>query len=68
MASVGRAWSILKGRATGNVGEAATFLESLSPAEMKERNKAESRARGGKFRKTMRLGERLRKRVIRGPT
>ena len=60
MNSVGQAFAILKGRRQGDQNEAKGFLDSLSPAELKERNRQESKARGSaRPKKAYKLGERL---------
>ena len=51
MASVGRAYAVLRGRLTGDQEEASKFLEGLSDNERIIRNRKESRVRN-KLRKT----------------
>jgi hypothetical protein len=59
--SVGQAFAILKGRRHGDQDKAKGFLDSLDPAELKERNRQESKARGSaRPKKPYRLGERVR--------
>ena len=61
MMSVGQAWSIIKGRKTGDAEKAKGFLSSLSPGRRKEQNRQESQARGSaRPKKPYRLGERIR--------
>ena len=61
MNSVGQAYAILKGRRQGSQEKAKGLLDSMSPAERKERNRQESQARGrARPKKPYKLGERLR--------
>jgi hypothetical protein len=62
MASVGRAWAILKGRLSGNKEEAHAFLNQMPKQEYLERNRTESRTRG-KIRKRRRQMGQFRRRA-----
>ena len=50
MQSVGHAFGILKGSKPGNPEEAQAFIDSMHPAELRERNRQESQV-GNKLRK-----------------
>jgi hypothetical protein len=59
--NVGNAWAIIRDRRHGNKKFAENYLNSMSPAERKERNKQDSQARGSRrSRKPYRLGESVR--------
>ncbi len=61
MNSVGQAYAIIRGRRQGNREEAQGLLDSMSPAERRERNRQDSKARGSaRPKKPYKLGERLR--------
>ena len=59
--SVGQAYAIIRGRRNGNVEQAKGLLDSMGPAERKERNRQDARAKGSRRnRKAYRLGESVR--------
>ena len=61
MGSVGQAYAIIRGRRNGNVEQAKGLLNSMGPAERKERNRQDSRAKGSRrLKKAYRLGESVR--------
>ena len=59
MASVGRAYAVLRHRLSGNKQEAADFLNSMSRPQLQQRNRLESRARSSSVKKYPRRGSRL---------
>lgn len=62
--SVGHAFAILKGRATGDREDASRYLNEMSPTQLIMRNRSESRIRARiKKRKDLRLGHRPRPRI-----
>jgi hypothetical protein len=61
--NVGRAYSIVRNRITGNNEKAQGFLDGINPAKRKEMNRQDSQARGSRRKKkAYKLGERLRRR------
>ena len=56
MNSVGQAYAVLRGRLSGDQGEATKLLESLSPAERSTRNRLESRMRGRRLGSRYKMG------------
>lgn len=60
MGSVGQAYAIIRGRRNGNVEQAKGLLNSMGPAERKERNRQDSQATGRRRKKSYRLGESVR--------
>ncbi len=67
MNSVGQAYAIMRGRRHGDREKASGLLESMGPAERKERSRQDSQAKGSaRPKKPYRLGERVRVRARRG--
>ena len=61
MASVGKAWAIIRGRMSGNVEKAKGLLTNTPPLKLIEMNRQEASTRGSKRKKTpYKLGERIR--------
>ena len=61
MGNVGQAYAIIRGRRNGNVEKAKGLLDSMGPAERRERNRQDSQAKGARRRKkAYRLGESVR--------
>ncbi len=59
--NVGQAYAIIRGRRNGNVEQAKGLLDSMGPAERRERNRQDSRAKGSRrSKKAYRLGESVR--------
>ena len=56
MRSVGHAFGILRGYVPGNPEEAQAFLDSLHPAELRERNKQESQTRNSLRKRAIKVG------------
>ena len=58
MPSIGYAYAVLKGKATGDKEKAKKFIEGLSLGEKTARNRSESRVRGKLRKRGYRPGDR----------
>jgi len=56
MNSVGQAYAVLRGRLTGDPGDAKKLLDGLPPAERAVRNRLESRMRGRRLGSRYKMG------------
>lgn len=56
MHSVGHAFGILRGYREGNSEEAQAFLDSMHPAEMRERNRQESKVNNKLRKRAQKVG------------
>jgi len=61
VASVGRAWAIIRGRLSGNTEKAKGLLKDTPPLKLMEMNRQEALTRGSaRKKKPYKLGERVR--------
>jgi len=61
VASIGKAWAVVRGRLTGDREKAKGLLDQTPTAKLIEMNRQESQARGSRRKRTpYRLGERVR--------